>query len=288
MHKAMETCNTETTSELRELNTALENQGDVICTQAVVIDSLRSSLDTCNAKWEQFEAEIDLVHGKVASLEGSVCRCARVPSPERVPSPHFSNADSLESYWTPPIASPPNENEVPLPVAMAKAVLDSDVENQAPIAYDTGSEAEEAEEFLLEAQRAYHENVNEDNARQLVRACRRVPLGRIHPYPHMQLGTAESQQREDRARRERVLARRRRRARDNRPLGEDSIFAPSREFVTTGSGLDSMASGSPPRAVGPYPVGIWSSDAGHQGWSSSNERPFGVSMDVGPVAGAEL
>jgi hypothetical protein len=180
-----------------------------------VIDSLRSSLDTCNAKWEQFEAEIDLVHGKVASLEGSVCRCARVPSPERVPSPSFSNADSLESYRTPPIASPPVENSVPLPVAVAEAVLDSDAENQAPIAYDTGSEANEAEAFLLEAQQAYHENINADNTRELVRARRRVPLAWLEPYARMALGGAASRRRADRARREYLLARRRWRDRDN-------------------------------------------------------------------------
>jgi hypothetical protein len=167
MHEAMESCNTKTTLELHELDTALANQGEVICNQAVVIDSLRLSLDTCNAKWEQFEREINLVHGKVVSLRDSVCRCARAPSLERVPSPHFSNADSLESYQTLPITSPLSENMVPLPVAVAKAVLDSDAENQAPIAYDTGSEADEAEAFLLEAQRAYHENVNKDNACQL-------------------------------------------------------------------------------------------------------------------------
>jgi hypothetical protein len=129
MHEAMESCNIETTLELRELNTALANQGKVIRNQAVVIDSLRLSLDTCNAKWEQFEREIDLVHGKVASLSDLVCCCVRAPSPERVPSPHFSNADSLESYRTPPIASPPSENMVPLPVAVAEAILDSDAEN---------------------------------------------------------------------------------------------------------------------------------------------------------------
>jgi hypothetical protein len=168
MHEAMETYNQEFTSELQEVNTALANQGNIVRTQAVVIDSLRSSLDLCNAKWEQFESEIDLVHGKVVSLEGSVCHCGWAPSPERVPSPHFSNTNSLESYRTPPIASPPQENGVPLPVAVAEAVLDSDAENQAPIAYDTGSEADEAEAFLEEARRAYHENVNEDNARQLV------------------------------------------------------------------------------------------------------------------------
>jgi hypothetical protein len=57
-------CNAEATSELQELNTTLGNQGEVICNQAMVIDSLRLSLDTCNAKWEQFKREIDLVHGK--------------------------------------------------------------------------------------------------------------------------------------------------------------------------------------------------------------------------------
>jgi hypothetical protein len=284
MHEALETCNAETTSELRGLNTALANQGEVIHTQAVTIASLTSALDTCNAKWQIFEGEIDLVHDKVAALENSVCRCAQAPAPDRVPSPHFSQANSLESYRTPPIATPPRENSTPLPIAMANAVLESDEENRPPLDYETGSEADEADATLVTAEIAYRQEVSEDTTRQLVRARRRVPLGRIDPYPRIQLGTRESNRRADRARREHLLARRGRRAHDSRPLGEGSIFAPSREFVTSGSGLDNVASGSSPRAVGPYPAGIWSSDAGHQRRSSSCERPYGVSMDVGPVS----
>jgi hypothetical protein len=113
MHEALETCNAETTSELCELNTALANQGETVRIQAATIDSLTLALDTCNAKWQIFEGEIDLVHDKVAALERSVCRCAQAPAPERVPSPHFSQADSLESYRTPPIATPPRENSTP-------------------------------------------------------------------------------------------------------------------------------------------------------------------------------
>jgi hypothetical protein len=144
MHEAMESCNMETTSELHELNTALANQREVVCNQAVVIDSLRFLLDTCNTKWEQFEREIDLVHGKVESLSDSACRCAQAPSLKQLPNPSFPRTDSLESYHTPPVTSPPMENVVPLPVAMANALLDSDAENQAPIAYDTSSEVNEA------------------------------------------------------------------------------------------------------------------------------------------------
>jgi hypothetical protein len=132
MHEALETCNAETTSELCELNTMLANQGEVLHNQAVTIASLTSALDTCNAKWQIFEGEIDLIHDKVAALENSVCRCAQAPAPERIPSPHFSQADSLESYRTPPIATPPRENSTPLPVAMANAVLESDEENRPP------------------------------------------------------------------------------------------------------------------------------------------------------------
>jgi hypothetical protein len=133
VHEAMETCSAETTSELRELNTALANQGETVRIQAATIESLTMSLDTCNAKWQVFEGEIDLVHDKVAKLEDSVCRCAQAPAPERVPSSHFSQADSLESYRTPPIASPPRENSTPLPVAMANAVLESDEGNRPPV-----------------------------------------------------------------------------------------------------------------------------------------------------------
>jgi HPt (histidine-containing phosphotransfer) domain-containing protein len=176
MHEALETCNTETTSELRELNTALANQGEVIHTQAITIASLTSALDTCNAKWQIFEGEIDVVHDKVAALENSVCRCAQAPAPDRVPSPHFSQADSLESYRTPPIATPPRENSTPLPVAMANAVLESDEENRPPLDYETGSEADDADATLVAAEIAYRQEVSEDTTRQLVRARRRVPL----------------------------------------------------------------------------------------------------------------
>jgi hypothetical protein len=215
MHEALENCNAETTSKLCELNTALANQGETIRIQAPTIDSLTLALDTCNAKWQIFKGEIDLVHDKVVALENSVCHCAQAPAPERVPSPHFSQADSLESYCTPPIASPPRENSTPLPVAMANTVLESDEENRPPVEYETGSEADEAEVTLMEAERAYKQEVSKDTTRQLVRARRRVPLGRINPYPRMQLGTRESNRRADRARREHLLARRRRRSRDN-------------------------------------------------------------------------
>jgi hypothetical protein len=129
---------------------------------------------------------------------------------------------------------------------MANAVLESDEENRPPVDYETGSEADEAEAILVEAERAYKQEVSEDTTRQLVRACRRVPLGRIDPYPRIQLGTRESNRRADWAHREHLLTRQRRRSRDNRPLGEGSIFAPSREFVVSGSGLDNVASGSSP------------------------------------------
>jgi hypothetical protein len=89
---------------------------------------------------------------------------------------------------------------------MANAVLESDEENRPPMEYETGSEADEADNMLREAERAYREEVSEETTRELVRARRRVPLGRIDPYPRMQLGTQESNRRADRARRERLLA----------------------------------------------------------------------------------
>jgi hypothetical protein len=95
-------------------------------------------------------------------------------------------------HRTPPIATPPRENSTPLPVAMANAVLESDEENRPPIDYETGSEADEAEDRLRDAERAYQEEVSEATTRELVRARRRVPFGRIDPYPRMQLGTRES------------------------------------------------------------------------------------------------
>jgi hypothetical protein len=66
---------------------------------------------------------------------------------------------------------------------MANAVLESDEENRPSLDYETGSEADEAEAILVEAERAYKQEVSEDTTRQLVRARRRVPLGRIDPYP---------------------------------------------------------------------------------------------------------
>jgi hypothetical protein len=173
MHEAMEACNTEMSLELAEVNTALTNQGEVIHNQAVFIDSLRLLLDTCNANWEQFEGEINLVFLK--SLTGPACLCAQAPSPEQLPNPSFPHTNSHESYHTPPVTSPPRENLIPLPITMAHAVLDS--EKQAPISYDTGSEANEAEVILMEAQRAYQQEVMEDTTCQLVRARQWVPLG---------------------------------------------------------------------------------------------------------------
>jgi hypothetical protein len=65
----------------------------------------------------------------VESMSDRLCHCRSVPIPNRSDS-HSSGLSyaGLDKYQTPPVSTPPRENDTPLPVA----VVESDLENVDP------------------------------------------------------------------------------------------------------------------------------------------------------------
>src|SRR5580693_9400388 len=129
MHEARENGLDELDRKIRGHESTLVNQAEVLRKQAASIEQDARRFDLWMERFELIEEELRLVQGQLASLQDTACRCGLTDAAERVPSPALSYAGSLQSYHTPPVASP-HENEVPLPIRqMSSMVLDSKEEN---------------------------------------------------------------------------------------------------------------------------------------------------------------
>jgi hypothetical protein len=165
-HEARENGLDELDRKIRGQEESIKNMAEVIRAQAAAIkqdnDSFKGWMDLV----ENLEGELQVVKGQVASLSDRVCHCGDVDAAERVPTP----ALSYESYHSPPVASP-RENEIPLAVVMANTVLEEDSENVAPpIEVEDGEVAEdrmvdgtwthgEAERILRDIEASYRQDI---------------------------------------------------------------------------------------------------------------------------------
>src|SRR5580692_7450501 len=156
MHEARENGLDELDRKIQGHESTLVNQAEVIRKQAAAMEQDARRFNLWMERFELIEEELKLVQGQLASLQDTVCRCGSADAAERVPSPELSYAGSLQSYHTPPIASP-RENEVPIPIReMSVMALDSEEENRPPIGVEDADEADEAEEFLRMVEIQHH------------------------------------------------------------------------------------------------------------------------------------
>ena len=273
MHEARENGLDELDRKIRGHESTLVNQAEVIRKQAATIVEDGRRFDLWMERFGLIEEELRLIQGQVASLQDTACRCGSADAAERVPSPVLSYAGSLQSYHTPPIASP-RENEVPIPIReMSVMALDSEEENRPPIGVEDADEADEAEEFLRMVEIQHHYDRAIEAQGNVVRPRARTPRRRTDPYPHrMALGDRTARTRAEDSRRER--RRRERSRRDRGSSTRDPLSYPSLEYLLQ------LDDGSPP--PGDYVAARRSSgsSARHPSWTG-NTRLGSPSWSVG-------
>jgi hypothetical protein len=200
MHEARVNGLDELDRKIQGQEESITNMAEVIRKQAAALKQDAKTFEKWMDWFNEIEEELKVTQVQVSSLSDWVCRCRDVDAVEWVPSPALSYAGSQQSYHTPPVASP-CEDEIPLPVLLANSNMDIEAKNIAPqIKVEDGEVHDgnwtyaEAKGILRDIEAAYHQDMAVANQCHVVRSKAQIPLARIEPYTGcMALGSRESQ-----------------------------------------------------------------------------------------------